>query len=77
MHSKNCWKIRGKEPTKQKRNGKFVKVRFPRRLEPNSGTVRFEANETESRAAVELAKTPIHTEAQRVELFLGPGEQLP
>ena len=76
MHSQERWQVCGKKPTEQEGNGKFVTVRIPGRFEPNGGTVRFEANQTECRAPVELPKTPIRTEAHRTELILSPGEEV-
>jgi len=77
MRSEERWQVCRKKPTEQERNGKFVTVWIPGRFEPNGGTVRFEANQTERWTGVELAESPIHTEAQRTELVLRPGEELP
>ena len=54
-----------------------MKIRLARGLKPNSGAVRFEANQTESWTKVELTEIAVRAEAPRAELLLGPGKHLP
>ncbi len=51
-------------------------VRFTGCFEPNRGTVRFEANETEGRTGIELVKMSVHAKPQRAQLLLRPDEKI-